>query len=65
MKVGDLVKIRHDSRTMGIVIGLGDNDTHEIDLLRGSPITYRVWVSWNFLDSDIKSMWNWQLDEIS
>ena len=64
MKVGDLVKVRHDSRTLGIVVGLGNNATHETDLLRGSPITYRVWVSWNYLDSGVASCWNWQLDAV-
>ena len=67
MKVGDLVKIKHDSRTLGIVVALG-NSTPETDrwtVLEGPPTTYRVWVSWNYLGSDIESMWNWQLDEIS
>jgi len=67
MKVGDLVRIRHDSRTLGIVVALG-NDMSEVarhQVLNGNPITYRVWVSWNYLDSGIDNMWNWQLDVIT
>ena len=66
MKVGDLVKIRHDSSTLGLVIAVGDgtpeSDRHPV--LEGSPITYRVWVSWNHLDAGVNSWWNWQLESI-
>ena len=59
MKVGDLVKIRHDSSTLGLVIDLGDGAPEP-----GSPITYRVWVSWNHLDAGVNSWWNWQLESV-
>lgn len=67
MKVGDLVKIRHDSSTLGLVIDLGDG-TPEADrhpVLQGSPITYRVQVAWNYLDVGMSAPWNWQLEVIS
>ena len=67
LTVGDLVKIRHDSRTLGIVVALGDgsSDTSRHQVMNGNPITYRVWVSWNYLDSGVDSFWNWQLEHVN
>ena len=67
LTVGNLVKIRHDSRTLGIVVALGDgaSDTFTHQVMNGNPITYRVLVSWNYLDSGVDSFWNWQLEHVN
>jgi hypothetical protein len=57
MKIGDLVRFKHDYDSVGIVSDV-DPNIHD-------SVTYKVWVSWNHMMNRITPVYSYQLEVIN
>ena len=58
MNVGDLVFLKHSTDDAIGIVAKVDANIH-------NSVSYRVWVSWNFLDGKIGQNYSWQLEVIT
>ena len=57
VSTGDLVSFKSDFDSLGIVTKV-DSNIHK-------SVSYKLWVSWNFLNGDVKQNFSWELNVIN